>query len=227
MIVKKYTLACLVLLLMSWTLSCSSKDDSKTETESTQLETAAVDSARSDALKNKLAYQDTGILWHFEGDSIKLGGMVIVPPLEWDAVEPTEGSAIRFSLAPIDDEPEPAITEILLLGKDGQSYEAIKDRLLSRMSMPGGRAPETAVVEHDRMVDGMMYHAASIMGTYAPSEWGPGVGILSGGDDYRVIGIVMAGPEGDVLFTLAGPDQTARAMIEAFMRMIWQIKRIA
>ena len=77
------------------------------------------------------------------------------------------------------------------------------------------------------MVDGMMYQAASIMGTYAPAAWGPGVGILSGGDDYRVVGIVMAGPEGDVLFTLAGPDQTARAMIEAFMRMIWQIKRIA
>jgi len=227
---KQLAFAGMVILLMSWTLSCSSDNepqskDSGTSTEDSTLESAVADTNDPDTLKMKLDYQETGISWHFSGDTVKIAGVVFVPPLEWEVLKTAGSFAGRFSFATLDGESEPAITEISLLGKDDSSYETMKERLLAMMSLPRDRDPHTAVVEHDRLVDGMTYQAMSIMGIYSPAKGGPGVGMLTGGDNYRVVGIVMKAPDGDILLTLAGPDQTARAMIEAFMRMLWQSKR--
>lgn len=229
---KHLALAGMVILLMSWTLSCSSDDepkskDSGTLTKDSTLKSAVTDTTDPKTREMKLEYQETGIPWHFSGDPVKIAGVVFVPPLEWETLKTTEAFAGRFSLAPLDGESEPAITEISLLKKDDSSFETMKERLLDMMSLPRDRDPHTAVVEHDRVVDSMTYHAMSIMGTYSPVKGGPGVGILTGGDKYRVIGIIMEGPDGEILMTLAGPDQTARAMIEALMRMLWQSKREA
>ncbi|HOP07763.1 MAG TPA: hypothetical protein PLF13_10785 [candidate division Zixibacteria bacterium] len=166
----------------------------------------------------EIPYEMSGEPFDLRGKPVEIAGAVYPTASQWKDLGPTDKYAARYSFGPLQGEKDPAMLVIYRPEKD---ITVDRQRLhwIYCMSFADSRDPRTAALVHDREPDGMKTHVLSIMGDYTPS------GTSDTLRNYRFVGVVLEAPEGKVNFELAGPDYTARIMIEAFMNAIYQLRK--
>ena len=93
-------------------------------------------------------------------------------------------------------------------------------RWIGQMSLPEGGDPAAVAERSSFSANGMPGHIISLNGNYKSGggrPMGGGGEILTG---YRLVGVVVEGPQGSLFFKLTGPEATARAMEDNLLTMV-------
>lgn len=213
-------LASLIIL----TTGCS-KEEPKEAAQSDSSAQTQSDQATAGAYTKTLTESDvqlSGIPFDL-GDPITLAGIQYRPAKQWTSYPPAGMRKGIFSYGPLEQDADSATILVFHFGQtSGGSIEANLERWITQWSLPDGRDPHTATLQHDFEVDGMTVHILTLMGTYSSGSMSSAPVAK---ENYRLVAAIVEGPSGNVFFKLTGPDYTARIMIEAFMSMIRDIKK--
>ena len=213
-----------LLVVITTILACSESDKTeKTESPATTtIDSTIVHHADDDGVI-RIPYEMSDIQFELAGTPIELAGARLVPATGWRELPPSKTANRKFSFGPLENDTDSSIATVYFPGeKDQITVNQARKAWISRLSYNDSRNPESAALVHERQVDGMTAHVLSILGDYSPPD-GSADKPLS---NYRLVGIVIEAPEGNLYLELAGPDYTARIMIEAFMTMVYQTKKI-
>lgn len=155
-----------------------------------------------------------------------LAGVAYAPPADWQDLGPSNMRVAQYRLAPVAGDPAPAEVNVFYFGADsGGGVDANLQRWIGQMVMSDGSDPAAAAQRSSFTADGMQGHVVMLDGTYK-SGGGPMMGgetkMLEG---YRLVGVVLEGPEGSLFFKLTGPVATAKAMESQLMAMVQGAKK--
>ncbi len=109
--------------------------------------------------------------------------------------------------------------------KSGGGVQANLDRWISQMTLTEGSDPTIAIKRSTFSADGMVGHVVSLNGSY---KSGGGRPMGGGGQvlpDYRLVGVVLEGPQGSLFFKLTGPQATAEVMEGDLMKMVQKARQ--
>jgi hypothetical protein len=156
------------------------------------------------------------------GGQATLAGVTVTVPDSWQDLGPSGMRQAQFRLAAQAGDPEPAEVNVFYFGpQSGGGTEANLARWIGQMSLPDGGDAAAAAQRSTFEADGMAGHMVSIDGTYQAGSMRP-----MGGDPaapkpgYRLVGVVLEGPQGSLFFKLTGPEATARVMEESLLEMV-------
>ena len=133
----------------------------------------------------------------------------------------------QFQLAPTGGDAAPAEVNVFFFGAGaGGGIEANLQRWIGQMSLPGGGDPGAAAEHSTFTVDGMTVHQVALNGSYDPGMGRPvgGGGTPSAG--YRLVGVVLEAPGGNLFFKLTGPEATAARMEEGLLGMVRSLHKV-
>lgn len=155
-----------------------------------------------------------------------LAGVAYTPPAGWQDLGPTNMRLAQYRLAPVEGDSAPAEVNVFYFGPaSGGGVDANLQRWIGQMVMPDGSDPAAAAQRSSFTADGMPGHVVTLDGTYK-SGGGPMMGgetkMLEG---YRLVGVVLEGPEGSLFFKLTGPVATAKAMEAQLLPMMQGAKK--
>jgi hypothetical protein len=210
---------------LSLTVSCSSNEKSASHPNSNPVPAGKPTSDSSIALHIKdsvieVPYQMSEIPFDLNGKPVTLAGATFTPASQWTDHGAAGKLKARYSYGPLPPDTVEA-TAVAYLPERAMSVQEAREAWIRRISFPDGRDPRRAALVHSRQVGGMTAHVLSIMGDYTP----PGAGNRVAISNARFVGIVLETGQGQVHFELVGPDYTARIMIEAFMTMIYNVRK--
>lgn len=156
-----------------------------------------------------------------DGGATVLAGIAVTPPAGWRDLGPSNMRAAQYRRAAIAGDNAEGEVNVFYFGPaSGGGVDANLQRWINQMVLPDGRDPSTAATRSSFTADGMPGHVVALDGTYKS-----GGGPMSGGpttllEGYRLVGVVLEGPEGSVFFKLTGPAATAKAMESELMAMM-------
>ncbi|MBM4129991.1 hypothetical protein FJ250_03050 [bacterium] len=155
-----------------------------------------------------------------------LAGVAYAPPAAWQDLGPSNMRVAQYRLPAVDGDGAPAEVNVFYFGPaSGGGVDANLQRWIGQMVLPGGGDPASAAHRSTFTADGMAGHIVTLEGTYK-SGGGPMMGgetkLLEG---YRLVGVVLEGPEGSLFFKLTGPVATAKAMEAQLMPMMRGAKK--
>lgn len=155
-----------------------------------------------------------------------LAGVAYAPPAVWQDLGPSNMRVAQYRLPPVEGDSAPAEVNVFYFGADsGGGVEANLQRWIGQMVLPGGGDAAAAAQRSTFTADGMPGHIVTLDGTYK-SGGGPMMGgetkMLEG---YRLVGVVLEGPEGSLFFKLTGPVATAKAMEAQMLPMMQGAKK--
>jgi len=208
-------------------VGCSS--DQKSETAKNNDNSGEV--ARPAATENpdktiEVQYEPTGIQFSLAAERDSLAGISFRPVEQWTTLPASGMRKAQWYYGPLEDEKDSAVCVVYYFGPaSGGGVQANLDRWIKQMTLPDGRDPKEAAIQYTLDVDGMTTHVLSLYGTYNESMTPMG-GNAVAHENYRMAAVIFEGPQGSVFFKLTGPDYTARAMIEGFMPMIKDVKKV-
>jgi len=217
-----FTTFVLLLLLLCF-VSCSS--DKKNEAGNN---TALADTTlKPDQVSMKIDnYQMSGIPFDLNGKPVSIAGITFTPASQWKDFGPSNMRQADYAYGPLENDVDSATLSVFYFGQsNGGSTEANLDRWIRQMSFPDNRDPHKAAIRNNITVEDMPVHIVTVLGNYNAPVGGMMSGQTVSKENYRLIGIVVEAPEGNLFFKLTGPEYTARIMTEAFMTMIKQIKK--
>lgn len=206
----------LVILLLSLvTFGC--KDETPDQASDNTGATEAVDFKVDNSIELK-------------GEPVTVAGVTFTPPAEWKSMPASGMRQAVYTYGPVEGESDSATMVVFYFGQEGGGgVQANIDRWIGQISTPeGGDVAESA--QHSMFtVDGMQAHYVDVIGTYNASMGGGG---MPGGpshplENYRLAGIVLEGPQGNLFFKLTGPQKAAAQMIEGFKAMLMKAKKAA
>lgn len=212
-------LASLIILLTG----CS-KDEPKDSAEPSTGQQTQTDQSSGSSFEMTITedqVQLSGIPFDL-GDPVTLGGINYRPAKQWTTYPPAGMRKGIYSYGPLEEDIDSATVLVFYFGSSGGTIEANLERWIAQWSLPDGRDPHTATLQHNFEVDGMTVHILTLMGTYASGSMST---TPVAKENYRLVAAIIEAPEGNVFFKLTGPDYTSRVMIEAFMSMIKDIKK--
>lgn len=218
---KYLKLSLLIVLTMILACSDSDKTEKNEPPATTTIDSTIVHHADDDGVI-RIPYEMSDIPFELAGTPIELAGARLVPATGWRELPPSKTVNRKFSFGPLENDTDSSIATVYFPGKKNQTtvYQT-REAWISRMSYKDGRNPKSAALVHERQVGGMTAHVLSIYGDYTPPDGSTGKPL----SNYRLVGIVIEAPEGNLYLELAGPDHTAKIMIEAFMTMVYQAKK--
>lgn len=150
-----------------------------------------------------------------------VAGITFFPPSHWQDLGASGMRQAQYRLAPIDGDAAPGEVNVFYFGpQSGGGVEANLQRWIGQMSLPDGGDAATQAVRSEFVADGMPGHIVSLDGSYKSGggrPMGGGGEILPG---YRLVGVVLEGPEGSLFFKLTGPVATAQAMEKDLLTMV-------
>ena len=177
---------------------------------------------------HEVQYQPTDIDWNYERSPVVVAGMQFTPPTQYIEGEASPPRVASFLYPPVEPERDSAMLAVFYFGPEqGGSIEDNIERWIAQMHYDDGRDPHSAAIQYDIKADGMTGHVLSMFGTYKQQIGGPMSGETVFKDRYRLVGVIFEAPEGNVFFKLTGPDETARVMIEPFMKMVRTARKAA
>ena len=172
-------------------------------------------------VETKFEYKMSGIPFDLNGTPVAVAGMTFTPATQWTDVGASGPRVASYYYGPLEDDTDSATVTVYYFGKSGGGTVAdTQERWISQFSMPDGRDPHTATIQYTKIIDSLNVHVLNLMGNYHLPPDGTTVKEM-----YRLIGVVVKAPEGNVFLKLTGPEYTARIMIEAFITMVFQIQR--
>jgi hypothetical protein len=155
-----------------------------------------------------------------EGGAVRLAGVTYTPPAHWQDLGPSGMRQGQYRLPAAEGDKAPAEVNVFYFGPEsGGGVEANLQRWIGQILLPGNVDPAEAVVRSTFTADGMPGHVVAVNGRYQAGG-GPMGGrgeVLPG---YRLVGVVIEGPEGSVFFKLTGPEATAGAMEGDLLAMV-------
>lgn len=157
-----------------------------------------------------------------------IAGVAYTPPAAWQDLGPSNMRVAQYRLPPVAGDSAPAEVNVFYFGPaSGGGVDANLQRWIGQMVMPDGGDPAAAAQRSAFTADGMAGHIVTLDGTYK-SGGGPMMGgetkLLEG---YRLVGVVLEGPEGSLFFKLTGPVATAKAMEAQLLPMMQGAKKAA
>ncbi|HOX24894.1 MAG TPA: hypothetical protein PLL30_03915 [Candidatus Krumholzibacteria bacterium] len=161
--------------------------------------------------------------------AVALAGVTFQPPAAWRDLGPSGMRQAQYQLAPVAGDPAPAEVNVFYFGPaSGGGTEANLQRWIGQMSLPDGGDPAATAERRSFEVAGMPAHVVAVDGTYEAG----GMGMPAGGSGgpqagYRLVGVVLEGPQGSLFFKLTGPAATARAMETGLLAMVQGARREA
>ncbi|MBK8167201.1 MAG: hypothetical protein IPK64_14770 [bacterium] len=155
-----------------------------------------------------------------------LAGVSYAPPAAWQDLGPSNMRVAQYRLPPVEGDSAPAEVNVFYFGPaSGGGVDANLQRWIGQMVLPSGGDPASAAQRSTFAADGMPGHIVTLDGTYK-SGGGPMMGgetkMLEG---YRLVGVVLEGPEGSLFFKLTGPVATAKAMEAQLVPMMQGAKK--
>lgn len=141
-----------------------------------------------------------------------------VPP-RWSTQPPRQMRVATYSAPAADGDADAGECAVFYFGADqGGSVDANIDRWISQFEPSG--APRRTTKE----VNGMIVTLVQVSGTYlAPG--GPMMQSQGKKDNYRLLGAIVAGPQGSVFFKFTGPAKTMAASEQEFDALIGSIAK--
>ncbi|MFO7652845.1 MAG: hypothetical protein R6X25_03380 [Candidatus Krumholzibacteriia bacterium] len=160
------------------------------------------------------------------GAATTLAGVTFRPPDGWRALGASGMRQAQYERPPVEGDRDPAEVNVYYFGPQaGGAVDANLQRWIGQMIPPGGGDPGEAAERSGFEVDGMTAHVVSIDGTYDPGT-GRAMGAPAGPqENYRLVGIVLEAPGGNLFFKLTGPQATAHAMEDDLLAMIRSVER--
>lgn len=150
-----------------------------------------------------------------------VAGVIFDPPKNWKDLGASGMRQAQYRLAPIQGDAAEAEVNVFYFGaQSGGGVEANLQRWIGQMTLPDGGDPSAQAVRSTFTADGMPGHIVSLDGSYKSGggrPMGGGGEILPG---YRLVGVVIEGPQGSVFFKLTGPAATAQAMEADLLAMV-------
>ncbi len=162
------------------------------------------------------------------GNVALLAGVVFAAPANWLDLGSSGMRQAQYRLDPVEGDAQQAEVNVFYFGPEsGGGTEANLQRWLGQMSLPDGGDVNAAAERDQFTADGMAVSVISVDGTYQAGSMRP----MGGGDKadpepgYRLVGVVVEGPQGSLFFKLTGPAATARAMEADLLEMVRGAKK--
>jgi hypothetical protein len=150
------------------------------------------------------------------GGELAIAGVVFTPPGGWNDLGPREMRKAQYRLAPVEGDAELGEVNVFYFGGgQGGDVESNLQRWAGQMSQSAA-APERSSFD----VGGMPAHLITVEGAYNGGMGGPMGGGGPAKPGFRLVGVVLEAPQGNVFFKLTGPVATARAMEKDLMAMV-------
>ena len=170
---------------------------------------------------------DARIATHSKGNSPVIGagtsiaGITFNPPSYWKNLEASGMRQAQYRLAPVGDDTAEGEVNIYYFGpQSGGGVQANLQRWIGQMTLPDGTDPSTVAHSETFTADGMAGHVVSLNGSYKSGGGRPMGGNTQLLPGYRLVGVVLEGPEGSLFFKLTGPQATAEIMEIELMKMV-------
>ncbi len=225
---KNMAIAFVSLTMLGCTSDNQTKDISALPAPQTAPPSAGNQNAgqTQDSSKMTIEYQMSGIPFDLSGQPVTIAGITFTPAIQWKDLGASDMKAASYTYGPLQSDKEPAQLNVYYFGQgQGGTIEANVERWIKQMSMPDGSDPAKASIRYSKDVGGMPMHVLTLYGTFNESMGGPMSGKTIPRENYRLIGVIVQAPEGNVFFKLTGPDYTAKIMVEAFITMVNQIQK--
>ena len=147
-----------------------------------------------------------------------VAGVTFMPPAGWQDIGPEGMRQAQYRLTPVEGDSAPGEVNVFYFGPNsGGGVEANLQRWIGQITPEaGGAEPERGTFT----ANGLPGHVVSVNGSYKSGGGRPMGGdgeILPG---YRLVGVVVEGPQGSVFFKLTGPLATAQTMESDLMTMV-------
>lgn len=179
-----------------------------------------------DTVKQTIQYELSGIPFDLSGKPVTIAGITFTPAIQWKDLGAKDMRKASYSYGPLESDKEPANLNVYYFGEgQGGSIEANFDRWIKQMSMPDGSDVSKAAIRYSKDVNGLMAHVLTLYGTFNEPVGGPMSSVTTPLENYRLIGVIIEAPQGNVFFKLTGPDYTSKIMVEAFITMINQVQK--
>jgi hypothetical protein len=150
-----------------------------------------------------------------------VAGVSFDPPSHWQDLGESGMRQAQYRLAPVDGDTAAAEVNVFYFGPEsGGGVEANLQRWIGQITLPDGGDPAAQATRSKFTADGMPGHIVSVDGSYKSGggrPMGGGGEILPG---YRLVGVVIEGPQGSLFFKLTGPVATAGAMENDLLTMV-------
>ena len=154
-------------------------------------------------------------------DGTVLAGVTFDPPAVWRDLGPGGMRKAQYRLAPVEGDTAEGELNVFYFGPaDGGGVEANIQRWIDQISSPTSEAERSTFT-----ADGMTGHLVTVDGSYQSGGGRPMGGsgeVLPG---YRLVGVVLEGPEGSLFFKLTGPAATVGAMEDDLIAMVKAARR--
>ncbi len=150
-----------------------------------------------------------------------LAGVTFESPGHWQDIGPEGMRKAQYRLAPVKGDAAAAEVNVFYFGpQSGGGVEANLQRWIGQMTLPDGGDPSAAAQRSTFTAGGMPCHMVSLDGSYKSGGGRP----MGGGGEimpgYRLVGVVIEGPQGSLFFKLTGPAATARQMEVDLLAMV-------
>jgi len=159
-------------------------------------------------------------------DGIHVAGVNFIPPANWRDLGESGMRKAQLRFGPVDDDQAEGELNVFYFGEaSGGGVAANLDRWIGQMEMPDGSEPAASAVRSHFEADGMAGHVVALSGSYKSGGGRPMGGettLLAG---YRLVGVVVEGPQGSLFFKLTGPEATVKAMEKSLMDMVQNARR--
>jgi hypothetical protein len=150
-----------------------------------------------------------------------IAGVTFKAPTEWNDLGSSGMRKAQFRLAPVEGDAAEGEVNVFYFGpQSGGGVEANLQRWIGQITLPDGGDPAAKAERSTFTANGMPGHVVSLDGSYKSGGGRP----MGGGGEtlpgYRLVGVVIEGPQGSVFFKLTGPAATARAMEDDLLEMV-------
>ena len=150
-----------------------------------------------------------------------VAGISFTAPSHWQNLGPNGMRKAQFRLTAQEGDTAPGEVNVFYFGPtSGGGVQANLDRWIGQMVMPDGSDPAAAAKSSTFSANGMAGHIVSLNGSYKSGGGRPMGGNTTIMPGYRLVGVVLEGPQGSVFFKLTGPLATAQAMESELLAMV-------
>lgn len=150
-----------------------------------------------------------------------LAGVSFIPPSSWTDLGGSGMRQAQYRIVPVGEDKAPGEVNVFYFGPEsGGGVEANLERWIGQMVLPDVADPDNAIERSTFTADGMPGHIVSVNGTYKSGGGRPMGGDGEALPGYRLVGVVIEGPQGSLFFKLTGPEATARAMEKDLLPMV-------
>jgi len=160
-----------------------------------------------------------------DGNPVQIAGVTFTPPSIWNDLGPSGMRQASYTFGPEGEDTDSATVTVFFFGQGmGGSIEANLSRWVGQMTLPEGVTPEEGANIRNITVNNFSTHILQINGSFNTSSGGMMMGESIIKENYRMVGVVLEAPEGNIFFKLTGPVTTAEKMETTLFTMVNGVK---